>query len=234
MTNNAAWQALARKYSLALVGSYLKGGRYQRPEYGTGDALRSALSHFAEQSGHPEASTVPLLLWGISAGGQFNYNYVLWKPNRVMAFVVNKGGYYNEDEAGSAACSVPGLFILGKTDADYRIRGITNIWTEGRSRGALWTLAPQPNSGHEFSKTDPLARVFFEAVLKARLPDSNGLITSTDPIPMKPMQENPGWLGNLATHDIHDDSTDANPDRTAAWLPDESTAQAWKIFVTGG
>jgi dienelactone hydrolase len=235
MTDDPAWQALARKYSLGLVGSHLEGGHYQRPELGTGQTLRDALHHFADQSGHPEIATVPLLLWGMSAGGQWDYNYVLWKPAGVMAFVVNKGGYYNEDDADPATRAVPGLFILGQTDEDFRIRTITRLWTEGRSRGALWALTPQPNSGHEFSKTDPLARVFFEAVLKARLPDPNALTSDSPDAPtMKPMQENPGWLGNVTTHEIHDDSNDADIDRTAAWLPDESTAKAWKIFVSGG
>jgi hypothetical protein len=235
LTSDPAWQALARKYGLGLVGSYLEGGHYQRPEAGTGQTLHDALHYFAEQSGHPEIATVPLLLWGMSAGGQWDYNYVLWKPAGVMAFVVNKGGFYNQDEADSATCAVPGLFILGETDEPFRVESITKLWTAGRSRGALWALTPQPNSGHEFSKTEPLARVFFEAVLKARLPDRNSLASESPDAPvMKPMQENPGWLGNVKTHDIHDDANDADIDRTAAWLPDESTAQAWKIFVSGG
>ena len=231
MTNEAAWQDLARPYRLGLVASFLKGKDYQRPERGTGQTLHDALTHFADQSGHPEVATVPLLLWGISAGGQFDYNYVLWKPEQVMAFVVNKGGYYNQEAPDSRARSVPGLFFLGLTDADYRIKGVTAIWTEGRKGGALWALAAQPNSGHEFSKTGPLARVFFEAVLKARLNDDSA---APDGPPMKSMQENPAWLGNLTTHEIHDDSNDTDLDHSAAWLPDEATAQAWKIFVSGG
>jgi hypothetical protein len=235
MTKDGAWQALARKYGLALVGNFFQGGGYERPERGTGSALHDALKQFATLSGHEEVATVPLLLWGVSAGGEFNYNYVVWRPDQVMAFVVNKGGYYTAEEADSHARAVPGLFFLGMTDAGYRISGITSIWKAGRQGGALWALAPQPNSGHEFSKTDPLARIFFEAVLKARLPDDNGGLSddSNDAPTMKPMQENPGWLGNLATHEIHDDSTDSDIDRTAAWLPDESTADAWKVFVSG-
>jgi pimeloyl-ACP methyl ester carboxylesterase len=30
----------------------------------------------------------------MSAGGQFNYEFAAWKPDRVAAFVVNKGGIY--------------------------------------------------------------------------------------------------------------------------------------------
>jgi hypothetical protein len=147
-----------------------------------------------------------------------------------MTFVVNKGGYYDGAEPDNHCCSVPGLFFLGLKDSDLRINAITRIWTEGRKQGALWALAPQPNSGHEFSKTAALARVFFEGVLKYRLPDDS--LSSGDAPSMNPMQENQGWLGDLTTHDIHDGSTDSEPNRNDAWLPDQSSAIAWKAFVS--
>ncbi len=229
-TTDVAWQALAQKYRLALVGCFLQGGSYYEAQRGTGDALLDALKQFGEQSKHPELERAPLLLWGESAGGQFDYDFALWKPERVMAFVVNKGGYYTRDEPDSRMRAVPGLFFLGQKDSDLRIQAITAIWTNGRREGALWALTPQQNSGHEFSKTPALGRIFFEAVLKARLPDDNG---SSDEAPaMKPMEEDKGWLGDLTTHEVHDASTDAQPDRKASWLPDASSAQAWKAFVS--
>jgi hypothetical protein len=231
MVDDGGWQALARKYRLALVGCFFQGKNYMECSHGSGDALHDALKTFSTQSGRPEVATVPLLLWGISAGGEFNYNYILWKPENVMAFVVNKGGYYNDGSADGHSRSIPGLFFLGQSDADYRITAITRIWTEGRRMGALWALAPQPNSGHEFSKTDLVARTFFDAVLQHRLADDPA---PPDGPPMKDMQENQGWIGNLTTHEIHDGSTDSDPDLHAAWLPDESTANAWKVFVSGG
>lgn len=229
MASDPQWQSLAQKYRLALVGCFLQGG-YCHVERGSGVALFDALKEFGEEAAHPELAQAPLLLYGESAGGQFNYNFVLWKPERIMCFVVNKGGYYNHDEPDAQMRSVPGLFFLGMTDADYRINAITNIWTEGRSRGALWALAPQPNSGHEFSKTAAVAQVYFEAVLKNRLQDE--LLTTDDTPLMKPMQENQGWLGDMTTHEIHDGSTDSQANYGAAWLPDESSARAWKGFVS--
>jgi hypothetical protein len=235
MLGSGDWQSLARKYRLALVSCFLQGGDYHDAMRGTGDALLEALKEFADKSSHPEVSHAPLLLYGESAGGQFNYNFTLWKPERVMTFVVNKGGYYDGNEPDSHMCSVPGLFFLGAKDSDLRIQAITGIWTEGRKRGALWALAPQPNSGHEFSKTAPVARVFFDAVLKNRLPDES--LASDDNASdstalMKPMQETQGWLGDLATHEIHDGSTDSEPNRNDAWLPDQAAATAWENFVS--
>lgn len=233
MLNDGAWQALAVKYHLALVSCFMQGGDYHAAAKGTGDALLEALKSFSTQAGHPEIADAPLLLYGESAGGQFNYNFVLWKPERVMTFVVNKGAYYNLDHPSLRTCAVPGLFFLGMTDSDLRIKNITALWKEGRSRGALWALTPQPNSGHEFSKTAPVARVFFEAVLKVRLPGDSSSLDSSSPT-MTDMQENQGWIGDLTSHDIHAGASDSDADRSAAWLPDETSANAWKAFVSNG
>jgi pimeloyl-ACP methyl ester carboxylesterase len=230
MLSNGDWQKLARKYRFALVACFMQGPSYYEAPRGTGQALLDALTDFAGKSNHPEIAHVPLLLYGESAGGQFDYDFVLWKPERVMAFVVNKGGFYNGGDPDSRTCAVPGLFFLGMKDTDERIKAITGIWTTGRKLGALWALAPQPNSGHEFSKTAAVARVFFEGVLKNRLPDDNSLSTD-DTAPMKSIQESQGWLGDLTTHEIHDASTDTEINHNAAWFPDQASAIAWKAFV---
>jgi hypothetical protein len=230
MITAPAWQSLARKYRLALVSCFMQGPGYHEAARGTGDALLEALKQFADKSSRPEVAQAPLLLYGESAGGQFDYNFTLWKPERVMVFVVNKGGYYDGSDADSHACAVPGLFFLGLKDTDLRIHAITGIYTAGRKNGALWALAPQPNSGHEFSKTAAVARPFFDAVLKNRLPDDNA--ASDDPTAMKPMQETQGWLGDPTTHEIHDASTDGEPNRNDSWFPDQLSAQAWKAFVS--
>jgi hypothetical protein len=233
MVADDSWQALAQKYRLALVSCFLKGGgegAYYDAPRGTGQALLEALKDFAAEAKRPEVEMAPLFLYGESAGGQFNYDFVLWKPERVACFVVNKGGFYNDSVANENVRSVPGLFILGMSDDQKRIDAITKIWKEGRDHGAVWALAPQPGSGHEFSQTPRLARAFFEPLLKTRLPDSSSL-GSNDPPTLNIIPENKGWLGDLTTHEIHDESTDPEPDLKASWLPNQSAAQAWKDFV---
>jgi dienelactone hydrolase len=221
------WQDFARRNHLALVACFFQGDYADAPS-GSGDALQEALADLARQSSHPEVATAPLLLYGASAGGQFNYNFVIWKPTRVLAFIVNKGGFYNDQPPDPQAYAVPGLFFLGLKDQPFRIEAITHIWTDGRAKGALWALAPQPESGHEFSRTPVLARIFFQAVLDARLP------VSSDPSAIKPMLENQGWLGDLTTHEIRPAASDSLPDRKAAWSPDQHFAEAWKDFVVSG
>ena len=81
---------------------------------GSGQALLDALAGLGDRLGHTELGSAPLLLWGMSAGGQFNYEFAAWKPERVAAFVVNKGGIYYTAQIPKAAREVPGLLFTGE------------------------------------------------------------------------------------------------------------------------
>src|SRR4051812_28366347 len=115
------WQEFAARQHLAIVAcrftdkphdqSFIED--YVNVSRGSGQALVDALSALAGASGHAELAAAPLLLWGMSAGGQFNYEFVVWKPERVIAFVVNKGGIYYTALAPRAAREVPGLLFVG-------------------------------------------------------------------------------------------------------------------------
>ena len=72
----------------------MKGGGYYEADKGSGAALLESIKAFGVESKHPELEHAPLLLWGHSARGQFNYDFTCWKPDRVIAFVANKGAYY--------------------------------------------------------------------------------------------------------------------------------------------
>ena len=112
------WQAFATKHSLALVGcrftdkphdqSFIED--YIKASEGSGQALLDPVSRFATRSQHPELALAPFFLWGMSAGGQFNYEFAAWKPERVAAFVVNKGGIYYHALVPKAARDVPKPF----------------------------------------------------------------------------------------------------------------------------
>jgi poly(3-hydroxybutyrate) depolymerase len=92
---DAGWQAFASKNKVALVGCRFTDKPHDQnfieedaaASRGSGEALETALRSLAERSKHPELGSIPLLLWGMSAGGQFNYEFVAWKPERVAAFV---------------------------------------------------------------------------------------------------------------------------------------------------
>lgn len=96
------WQEFAASRRLALLGVRLTDRKHEQPfiehyadvAQGSGQALLDALTALSGRSGHPELASAPFLMWGMSAGGEFNYEFVNWKPERVIGFVVNKGGIY--------------------------------------------------------------------------------------------------------------------------------------------
>ena len=96
------WQSFATRHDAAIVACRFTDKRhdqgfienYVNVSQGSGQALLDAISRFAERTRHAEMASAPLLLWGMSAGGQFDYEFAAWKPDRVIAFVVNKGGIY--------------------------------------------------------------------------------------------------------------------------------------------
>src|SRR6185295_1595198 len=85
---DTVWQAFAARQRLAIVGcrftdkqhdqSFIED--YVNVSHGSGQALLDALSKLASRSQHPELATAPLVFWGMSAGGQFNYEFATWKP----------------------------------------------------------------------------------------------------------------------------------------------------------
>ena len=176
MVSEAFWQDFARRQQLALVGCYftdhphvnMNVEEYCRAGAGSGAALLAALRHFADQTGHPEVATGPLLFWGHSAGGQFNYEFACWQPERVLAFVVNKGGYYYTHLAPAATRQVPGIFFIGANDAEFRIASIRGIVAVNRAAGAGWELVVEPETGHEVGRTRELAASFFDKAISVR------------------------------------------------------------------
>jgi len=170
------WRAFAGLHDLALVGCYFRDHahenmsieEYARAGDGSGPALLEALRRYGGSSGHPEAAEARMLLWGISAGGEFNYEFACWKPERVIAFVVNKGGYYFTHLAPSACRDVPGIFFIGSDDADFRKESIRGIFAVNRAAGARWRLVVEPMVGHDVGRSQELALAFFEECLSGR------------------------------------------------------------------
>src|SRR5262245_9332974 len=121
------WQTFAAKRHLALVGCRLTDKQHDQMfiehyvdvSKGSGQALLDALASLGKKASHPEIASAPLLLWGMSAGGEFNYEFTAWKPERVIAFVVNKGNVYYTALAPLAARRVPGVLFTGENDLAF-------------------------------------------------------------------------------------------------------------------
>jgi dienelactone hydrolase len=233
MVEDAVWQRFACKHKLALVGCdfedkphgenvFVEG--YAQASRGSGQALLDALAAFAKASKHAEVASAPLVLWGHSAGGQFNYEFTCWKPERVIAFVANKGGVYFTHLAPEAARRVPAIFFIGENDSEFRKMSIYGVYAMNRRLHAPWTLAVEPNAGHEVGRTREMAIAFFDAVLPLRLP-------APATMSLAELKEESGWVGDLKSLQLRPGKMKDN--QWSTWLPSESVARAWVSFVQG-
>jgi poly(3-hydroxybutyrate) depolymerase len=231
MVDDPVWQAFATKHRLALLGCHITDKphpqnfieEYVNVSHGSGDALLSAIGAFASRARHPELDRAPLLMWGMSAGGQFNYEFAAWKPERVLAFVVNKGGIYYTALVPRAARDVPGMLFIGGKDLDSRIQTITGLFALNRRAGALWALAEEPGAAHIVGRSRDLAVMFFEDILSLRLDEAGAL---------RPLAEKAGFLGDPKLRVVRPMSAGLAPDYPTAWLPSERVARAWLAMLT--
>jgi dienelactone hydrolase len=230
--NDGFWQAFANRNEVALIGCHFTDKPHEEPfienyanaAEGSGQALLNALTAFSSRSDHPELVNAPLLLWGMSAGGEFNYEFAAWKPERVVAFVVNKGGIYFSALLPTSARRVPALLFVGEKDLESRKSIIAGLFALNRRAGALWALAEEPKVGHVVGRSQEMAAIFFDAVLSLRV-GSGGSRAS-----LAPLEERAGVVGELVQGGIGPPSDNPAPTRLTAWFPTERVARAWQAL----
>jgi pimeloyl-ACP methyl ester carboxylesterase len=228
------WQNLAIKYNFALIGCYFTDRQhpdmsiedYVNVKEGSGQALIDVIRQFSETSGIKSLADAPLVLWGLSAGGQFNYEFACWKPDRVIAFIVNKGGFYYTALAPAATRNIPGIFFTGEKDMDARKDIVKGIFSMNRRAGAVWTFAEEPGAGHEVGQTRLLAGIFFEEVITARLgnkPGDNSILKTVNP--------SSGIIGDFKSKTLLSVKDAKKLDYPASWLVSQRFGDAWLKFL---
>ncbi|MFN8060168.1 MAG: hypothetical protein U0Q12_13515 [Vicinamibacterales bacterium] len=233
MADDVFWQTFARRQGLALVGCSFQDKpheqmfleHYVAVANGSGQALLDALASFATRAHRAELAEAPLLLWGMSAGGEFNYEFTAWKPERVMAFIVNKGGVYYTALAPKAARDVPGLLFTGEKDLEFRTNTIVGLFAVNRRAGALWALADEPGLGHDVGRSRDLAVMFFDDVIALRLVAPSRTLRALD--------ESTGFIGDFTSRTFQPLAETKTPNHPTAWLPTARIARAWQAVITG-
>lgn len=234
MVADTVWQAFATRHRFALVACQLTDKRHEQSfieDYvnvsrGSGQALLDALASLGKRARHPELAVAPLFLWGMSAGGQFDYEFAAWKPERVIAFVVNKGGIYYTALTSRATRAVPALLFTGEQDLFSRVSTITGLYELNRRGGALWALTQEPGAGHVVGRSRDFAAIFFEDVLALRQDPSA-------PNTLRALDEKAGYYIDIADRTIQAAASARPPSTPHVWLPTERTARAWLAVVTG-
>jgi hypothetical protein len=236
---DSLWQVIASKHNFALLGCYFTDHQhpfmdienYVNVKEGSGQALLDVISVFANKSARPEIEFAPLVFWGHSAGGEFNYEFACWKPERVIAFVVNKGGFYYTAVAPCEARDVPGLFFTGEKDLDARNLIVKGLFSMNRRAGALWAYAEEPAAGHEVGKTMKLASVFFDEVIPLRL--SEMLRTGNQKTKLSSLSPVTGYIGDFKMKTLFSYADGVKLNYPASWLVSQKFAGCWLSFIKG-
>lgn len=183
------WQALARKWDCALLGSSFEPREgvncrlWCDPRNGSGDRFLQALSHFAKATGHTELQTAPWCLWGHSGGGFWASLMQVKYPERIVAVWLRSGtAYYawtngeiEAPEIPKAAYRVPvmansGLKEKGHERFHQAWDGLTVMQKAYQEQGAFFEFAADPRTAHECGDSRYLAIPFFDFWLDHRLP----------------------------------------------------------------
>lgn len=220
------WRDFAQEQGLALVGLHMTDKmhedmfieHYIEVANGSGDAFLAALDQLGDMSGHPEIADAPLLLWGMSAGGEFNYEFALWRPEQVVAFVVNKGGIYYSALASSEARKVPGLFFVGTEDLAFRNDIVRGIFSINRRAHALWAMIEQSGVGHEVAGSDQIAVDFYREVLQQRLAGGQ----------LKTLSVEAGYFCDPDTVSCVPAAGAESPRDPVSWLATEALTKTWQ------
>ena len=136
------------------------------------DTLLQTLASFGAQSQHPELANIPIFFVGHSMGGCTAYGVSRVHGARVAGFITMKGGCHSPAPAAAAA-GVPGYFLIGALDEQYRRANITAVYEAGRAAGAPWTLSIDPYHHGPMIDFDVMF-AWIDSVLAARLPSSSG------------------------------------------------------------
>jgi pimeloyl-ACP methyl ester carboxylesterase len=242
------WQALARKHGCALLGPSYEQPEKENcqlwcdPRNGSAKKFQQALVELGKLAQHPELETVPWALWGHSGGGTWVGSMMLMYPERVAAAWLRSGAPKLSAATPAslpplaipdASLSVPAMCNLGTQEGvtvkEGRFAGVWKgteaFFTAIRSKGGLIGVSVDPKSSHDCGNQRYLAIPWFDACLKARLPEKAGDGT------LKPMKEDGAYLTALLGDAAQPAAQYKGDAKTAAWLPDARVAQAWMEYT---
>ena len=230
ITGRAHYQAFGAIHEFGIVGT--KGYGNAMVSY-DGPNFMEALRVVALASNRPELVHCPWVCGGMSNGGQMAYSFNAWKPERVIAFIVNKGCCYENRTPSAAALMTPGILIAGATDTATRRTSIQGLFNENRPRGALWCWVEEENTGHSTGDSDSLFLLFFSEAIKARYPSDQ--LPVGGPVQLRPVSEASGWLVDQSTWTsgitkVYPFASYPGISSSAGWLLNETVARYYQAF----
>jgi dienelactone hydrolase len=196
---------------------------------GGADALLLILQRLGEDSAHKELDDAPLLLWGWSAPANFATTFAELHPEHTVAVVRYHGHLRGLSPNVKTLRNIPALLIAGGKDEQAGTEDAETLWKSGRSAGAPWTFAIEPDATHgsveHFVSSHRLIIPWIAAVLAQRLEPGGTRL--------RPVTDASGWLGYNHTTEVAAHRAFARPKQEASWLPDEITARGWQAVLAG-
>jgi hypothetical protein len=157
-------------------------------------------------------------------GGCTAYGFSRVHGARVAGLMTMKGGCHDTGPSAAAA-AVPGYFLIGALDEQFRRENITAAFEAGRAAGSPWAVSIDPFHHGPIVDFD-LMFEWIDAVLTARLPATAGA-------PLRAMTETAGWLGDRSTGAISTYACYGSTRSSASWLPSQQTALNWQRMAKG-
>jgi len=235
-TEETDWQALARAHDFALMGTSLYICQSANDVNAEVPMLLADLAWYATASGHPEVAHLPFVLAGWSGGGQMAYGINTKIPERVIAYIMNKGAYYVPGALSPAALKTPSIGVGGQFDLGVGRTGIIDRFKANRPSGGLCAIAVEQNTGHVEGNVDGVFFTFFDHAIRARYPA--GVTPLSGPVTLLDLSETNGWLateptvGSGLSGSVYPYAAYSGDKTTACWLMDEDVANLYRGFAT--
>ena len=237
-TDDRAWvlnpdvQAFCVHWGFAAMATAGVGELYDNDPFSNDQLLQSALDGIAGLSGHPELSTMPWALTGISSGGYFITHEANQRPDRVIVLVCIHGGDLPAGGLVAGELGIPCLIIAGDNDGVVPVSDLYDTFLNGRAQGALCAFLVDWGADHlDQVCGDHLAAAWLDDALAQRYPlnmtgalplpegTTNALLANTDFLGVKKFRAT--TVVPVAQATYPDDPT------TAAWLPDPALAAVY-------
>ncbi len=242
------WQALAKKWDCALMGSSYEPRKgvncrlWCDPRNGSEKRFLQSLDYFAELTDHAEVATVPWCICGHSGGGFWASLMQTLHPDRIVAIWLQSGtayGYWMKGDIETPKLSQavyqvpvmgnPGLKEKGHPRFRSAWDGTVAMRKAYLAEGApFFGFAPDPRTGHECGDSRYLAIPFFDFWLAHRLPksaDSSQLLPTKNAVADWDRQMKSKLEEFIATGTVSDTTAPPAPTSVKAKRLDASTVQ---------
>jgi hypothetical protein len=194
------------------------------PAKGGAEVLQVMLRHLADDSGHAELAQSPLLFFGHSAAGMQISGLASLLPARTIAYIRYHSGASTADM--NSLIRIPVLMVQEKDN----VVDTQRLWKSARALGSPWTFAAEPNTTHgdanDLKRATPFLISWITAVVRQRLTAGAAAV--------RPLDDSSAWLGDLQSADIAPYPTYSGSKADASWLPDETSARAWRDLMRAG